>query len=119
MNWPKTIKIGGCWWRIVIHDQLIRDESANKLVAGLCGTEDRRIDIALRGDAIDTLFHELAHAFIDYVGIDQTEESPDQERNIDALGEAIRMFLCDNADFVRELLDEITNQDDPIDGRAT
>lgn len=82
MKIKNTIDILGNTWKIKIHKVDIVYEG--RVVEGLCVSSDKIIHIRERDplSTIETLFHELGHALLNELGLNQTRLSQDVEEII-------------------------------------
>lgn len=81
-NIPRSMIILGNKWKIQLHKKDIVYEG--KTVEGLCSKADRTIQIRVRDatTTYETFFHELGHAMMYELSLDQTKLSSDLEEII-------------------------------------
>lgn len=107
MKWPKRIKVGGAFIKLIIGERRMVVPNTSQYYMGEFRENLKEIEVSQGEDEIDIFLHELVHA-IQYAMGDYSSPSRDEDKgNEDQIAQAIRAFMLDNADFIRDLLDEI------------
>lgn len=107
MKWPNKIKVGGFFVKLIIGERRVIEPNCSQYFLGEFREKTKELEVSKGEDYIDTFLHELVHAFQYVMG---TYENPNRDTDVgneDQIAQVVRMFLLDNADFVRDLLDEI------------
>jgi len=107
MKWPKKIKVGGFFVKLIIGERRIVHDHESEYCSGEFREQAKEIEISQGEDVVDCVLHELVHA-IQYSAGKYSDPDPDTDSGWeDNAAHRIRAFLLDNADFVRDLLEEI------------
>jgi len=106
MSFPSSVRIGGITYEVHVISRL-RDEQ-DVLGRALCHKQILEIDAGLSVDAqAATLLHEVVHAILYQTGHDDH-----MEPHIRALGYGLLVFMQDNAELVRSLIDPPSDYSD-------
>jgi hypothetical protein len=107
MKWPKKLKAGGSYVRLIIGERRMVQPNTSQYYLGEFRESLKELEVSEGEDTIDIFLHEIVHV-IQYMMGDYMEPDRDNDKgNEDRIAQAVRAFLLDNADFVRDLLDEI------------
>jgi hypothetical protein len=104
MVWPKLIKGGGAWWRLLVGQYHIIDEGTNDRLMGQFDEEREVIEVSKKTNIVDTVLHELVHLGQYMTG--RYNDEPDENEDTgweDEASQAVRSILADNAEFVINL----------------
>ena len=107
MNWPNKIKMGGAFIKLIIGQRRMVVPNTSQYYMGEFRENLKEIEVSQGENEIDIFLHELVHAFQYAMGDYSSPSRDDDKGNEDLIAQTVRMFLLDNADFIRELLDEI------------
>jgi hypothetical protein len=103
MKWPETLEFGAYTWPIVItEEKLVAD---GKEVGGYADFEKKVIKINPGFPLEFRLIEEIAHCISDVLDIDDT--SDERHHALRQYSMQVLAFIRHNADFVRDLLEEI------------
>jgi hypothetical protein len=103
MKWPNSFEIGPYTWPVEItKEKLVAD---GKEVGGYADFEKKKIRINPGFPLEFRLIEEVAHCISDVLDIDDT--SDERHHALRQYSMQVLAFLKYNADFVRDLLDEI------------
>jgi hypothetical protein len=110
MKWPKRIKVGGFFVKLIIGERRMVQPNTCQYYLGEFRERTKELEISKNEDEIDIFLHEIIHALQYAMGIYDDPDRDTDKGYEDKVAQAVRMFLLDNADFVRDLLEEIESQ---------
>ena len=109
MKWPERIKVGGFYVTLIVGQRRMVEPHSSQYLLGEFREKSKELEISKDEDNIDIFLHEIVHAFQYVMGIYDDPDRDSDKGYEDQVSQAVRMFLLDNADFVRDLVDEIEN----------
>jgi hypothetical protein len=103
MKWPEKLEIGAYDWPIVItEEKLVAD---GKEVGGYADFEKKVIKVNPGHPIEFRMIEEIAHCLSEVLDID--DEPDERHHALRQYSMQVLVFMRRNADFVRDLLDEI------------
>ena len=106
MKWPKRLEIGPYTWALKItKEKLVSD---GREVGGYADFEKKEIKINPGFPIEFRALEEIGHCISDLLDIDDTA-TEERHHTLRQYSMQILAFMRHNADFVRDLLDEISN----------
>jgi len=100
----KLFKIGGAIWNVVSDKHIVDAEHSERL-CGKSEMTNKIIEVSLNEDPLDIFLHEMIHACLSFMGIEDEEADDETHRLVEAGAQVLRMILADNIDFWRDALD--------------